>query len=386
MIADINSIYNSKVTLSQEIKLSKPVNELYPGQILQALVVKPMTHGEVLININGQNINAKTSHHFSANELLQVKVLASEPDTILQILQEHSSAKLIQDALAQLLPKQAPASQLLAFLQELQASSRNPQLQLLSSRFLAQIPSLNSLAQSFPLAVMNSGLFFETYLAQWKKEQGYSGVSQDFKGQCIKLLSALPTSPATPSNPSTPVSNQKSIPVPGAVPQPLSTEVLPDLDQMTLASMAKLLRELTDQVVSRITSQQLEHLQAKQQGMFQLMVDLPLLTPQGYEVIPLLIEHKPAGPMQKACWSISLAINLAHYGEIQGQISLSGKKLDVFLNIANTPAFAILLTKKDEIATLISKLGLEVGNIGMQKGLKENHIDKHQFNLVDIKI
>lgn len=73
----------------QEIKLAKPATELYVGQILKTVVVTTLSNDQVLININGQNLNAKASHHFTPGELFEVKVLANHPETILEVQQKH---------------------------------------------------------------------------------------------------------------------------------------------------------------------------------------------------------------------------------------------------------------------------------------------------------
>lgn len=83
----------------QELKLTKPATELYVGQLLKTVVVKALSENQVLININGQNINARTSHHINPGELLQVKVVKTEGETVLQILRAPPEFNVLHKAL-----------------------------------------------------------------------------------------------------------------------------------------------------------------------------------------------------------------------------------------------------------------------------------------------
>lgn len=88
MPVDIGYTPSIRLNPIQELKITKPDIELYAGQILKTVVVKELNENQVLININGQNINANTAHHFDAGELLQVKVVLANGETILQVLHE----------------------------------------------------------------------------------------------------------------------------------------------------------------------------------------------------------------------------------------------------------------------------------------------------------
>ena len=143
----INRPSSAQALTSQEIKLSKLDLALYLGQALKAVVLTPPNDGEVTININGQNINAKTSHHFTPGETLNVKVINTEDEIVLQVQQQAQNAPglqktILQNALLQALPKQAPATNLLENLEQLVQNSQLGQNDKLPAAIMQQIKTL----------------------------------------------------------------------------------------------------------------------------------------------------------------------------------------------------------------------------------------------------
>ncbi|MFC7782265.1 hypothetical protein ACFQY6_11375 [Legionella taurinensis] len=65
MAFDIGAVQSVRLNPVQELKLAKPAVDLYVGQILKSVVVGALKDDQVTIQINGQNINAKTAHHFA---------------------------------------------------------------------------------------------------------------------------------------------------------------------------------------------------------------------------------------------------------------------------------------------------------------------------------
>lgn len=383
MIVDVSGSQSLRLNPGQELKLSKPSVELYVGQVLKTTVVKAIAADQVLININGQNINAKTAHHFSPGELLQVKVLALGDETLLRILPQPLNQTILQAALRQALPRQASANQLLQTLQQLQQHPQLPaNLAQQIKHLLAQITPLTQLPQQLSQAVHHAGLFWESHLLNWRKEQGSQSILRDFKGNCLKLFAELNSNTAT-SHPSAP--NHSPLPLPGAKPQPLPMALALDLSQLNANQIQQVLHDQIDQVLARITAQQINHLQ-QPDGQYQILLDLPVKTPQGTEVIPIQISHHAATPIHPASWVIACAVNLPRLGEIQAHLRLTGQQLDVRMNASQTETVALLGQLQPEISQQFKHLGLTFGHYLVQQGLEDSPSQAANFHLLDIKI
>lgn len=383
---ELPQIPTVRLTPGQELKLAKPATDLYVGQVLKTVVIKALDDNQVLININGQNINAKTSHHFTPGELLQVKVLANDNEAILQVIPELKNNNVLQSALLQTLPKQAPATELLSLLHYLQSKDDLPMpLRQQIHQLINSIIPLNRLPQHITQAIAQSGLFWEAALANWKKDQPSQNIARDFKGQCMKLLGMLnpslkDTFMALPEN------NNKTLPLPGAVPQPLHKPILNLPKDMDLNSLQSILYKHVTQVLSRITSNQLIHIHQSDQQPYQLMLDLPVQTPQGLEVIPLLIQNKKAQPMQSSQWSVTFAVSLDHLGDIQATVSLSQNDLDIRINTEEKMTLNLINDHKKDLENILEQAGLRLRNWTVQEGLEDNHIDTKNLRLLDIRI
>ena len=236
MAIEMNNTSGIKLSSKEEISLNKSTSELYVGQILKAVVMAAPSNNQVMLNINGQNLNARSSHHFTPGELLELKVLDSEDETILEIQTKIPSPSILQNALLQNLPRQAPPTYLLQMLNQLKNSSDLPAL--LTDQIktiLDNIFSLSQLEQQFIQAIKQSGLFLESSLFEWQQNMNPQQLKKDFKGQCVKLLKSLPLSTEVrnnlclPSNLESRLLEQDTLPLPGAIPQPLHKDFLLNL-------------------------------------------------------------------------------------------------------------------------------------------------------------
>jgi hypothetical protein len=384
MIVDVSGSNSLRLNPAQELKLSKPDAELYVGQVLKTTVVKAIAADQVLININGQNINAKTAHHFSPGELLQVKVMALGDETVLQVLAQPLNQSVLQAALRQVLPKQTSANQLLATLQQLQQHPQLPPALAQQIRhLLAQITPLGQLPQHLSQAVHHAGLFWESHLLNWRKEQGSQSIHKDFKGNCLKLFANLSMN----SQNQVPHHQPDNVPLPlaGAKPQPLPAANIPDISLLNVGQLQELVHEQIQQVLARITALQINHLQ-QPDGQYQILFDLPIKTPQGVEVIPIQISHQAATPTQAASWLVACAVNLPNLGEIQASLRLAGQQLDIKFNAAKGETVNQLSTLQAEVMKQFKHLGLVPGHYLVQQGLEDSPAPKAHFHLLDIKI
>jgi hypothetical protein len=390
MAVEMNKTPNIRLTPGQEIKLAKPATELYVGQVLKAVVVTPLTNDQVLININGQNLNAKSSHQFRPGELLEVKVIANHNETVLEVQQKPPSLSILQSALLQVLPKQAPPTNLLQTLSQLANAEQLPHpLSQQIKAILSNITPLSQLPQQLMQAISRSGVFLESSLFEWQRGMSSQKLKADFKGQCRQLLESLPVKPGNTPCPTmesqAKVHHQDPLPLAGAIPQPMKREALPDLLSLTTEGLQHLLREQVGQVLARITANQIHHLSNDQNG-YLMMLDLPIKTAESIDVIPLMIQQHKAEPMHPSKWSVSFALSLARLGDIQATVSLSAQSVDIKINTEKSLTMDTLNQYQDEMRTVLSESGLNLRHWKLQIGLESNHIDVANLHLLDIRI
>ncbi len=390
MPVEMNKSSSVRLTPVQEIKLAKPATELYVGQILKSVVVTALTNNQVLININGQNLNARSSQQFLPGDLLDVKVIANGDETVLEIQQTSSSPSILQSALLQALPKQAPATNLFHTLNQLLNSSKLPDpVHQQIKALLHSITPLSQLPQQLMQAINRSGVFLESELLKWQREMSHFGLKSDFKGQCLKLLqtlSGLKNTNTLPAELKSILLAKDPLPLPGAIPQPLHKDVLLSLLDQSPETIQHILREQVTQVLARITASQINHLSHDNNEGFLIMLDLPIKLVDGMDVIPLMIKQHKAEPMQPSRWSISFALSLKTLGDIQTTVSLCANKIDIKFNAEQSSTINTLNQHQAEMNQILNTLGLKLREWNVQLGLENNHIDVKNLNLLDIRI
>ncbi|MFO2971825.1 flagellar hook-length control protein FliK [Legionella pneumophila serogroup 10] len=372
----------------QEIKLAKPATELYVGQILKTVVVTTLSNDQVLININGQNLNAKASHHFTPGELFEVKVIANHPETILEVQPKTPLPSLLRNALLQYLPKQAPATNLLQTLAQLMTENNlSAPINQIVKTILGNIPVLTQLPNQLMQAISQSGVFLESKLLKNKTPQE---IQSDFKGLCFKLLHSLGTDIKLPIHLPNELESgfpqQAPLPLPGAIPQPLTKDTILNLIGLSTEAVHHILREQVTQALARITTNQINYLSQENQEAYLIMLDFPLKTPDGIDVIPIMIKQHKAEPMQLSKWSVSFALNLSHLGSIQATVSIYAKIIDIKVNTQQASTLQLLNDYHKDLEETLYESGLHLREWKLQVGLEENHIDATNLRLLDIKI
>ncbi|CAM2959254.1 flagellar hook-length control protein FliK [Legionella worsleiensis] len=392
MAVEMNKPVNVRLTPIQEIKVAKPATDLYVGQVLKTVVLTALTNDQVLININGQNLNAKSSHHFTPGELLEVKVVAAtSQEAVLEVQQKNPVVSVLQNALRTALPKQAPPSAMLLTLTQLMKSDQIPSTvsQHIKSLFNS-ITNLNQLPQQFTQAVNNSGIFLESTLLNWGKGVTQYNPQVDFKGQLLQLLNTLPVDRRVNSyrvaDTEIKQLGRDPLPLPGAIPQPLSKDGIPNLQNLSMEALQHVLRDQIHQVLARITAHQINHVSQDPQEGYLLMLDLPIKNDQDVDVIPIMIKEQKAKPMQQSQWSFSFALNLPHLGALQSTITLQAQQIDIKINTEHAEALETLEEYQPDMRQIIEDLGLQLRNWNLKTGLEDNQIDVANLRLLDLRI
>jgi len=147
------------------------------GQVLNATVTARKSANTLILQINNQAVEAKTSPDKPLNIGAHLKLIVEKQDnpTLLRVLQHHSP-KLIHESRQQLLrenlPKQASLEKLTSILSQLTNNSRAvlkalpAPIELQIKKLIEQLPTQTNLKSESGLktAVKNSGIFLESKL------------------------------------------------------------------------------------------------------------------------------------------------------------------------------------------------------------------------------
>jgi hypothetical protein len=371
----------------QEIALSKLALELHLGDRFKAMVMAINKNNEITLNINGKNINAKTSHAFLPGDVLDLHVEAIGEHSLLKVQDKTTSLShlknvIMNQTLLQTLPRQAAPTNLLDSLSQLSRMEQLPTTIFSQIKaILNSIIPLEQLPHDLMGAILQSGVFLE------------SALLKDLKGQYIRLLSSLEVTNINAMGLSNTVPGPNlsleydTLPLPGAVPQPTQQNTFLNLLHESPETIQNLLYKQLSDVLARITTQQIHHLSRTPEQGYALLLDLPIKTTQGIFVIPLLIEeHKAAAPVS-SMWSISFALSLPSLGKLQGTVSLYQR------NHINLNVFVEELGQKTEMENLeaeirqiLNELELNLNQFTIALGLKPNYIEPDKFKLLDLRI
>ena len=387
---DILDLGPIKIQPGEVAKLNRAVSDLYVGQILKTVVVKAINDQTVMLNINGNNINAQTAHKFEPGQSLEVEVQRQGDSVILKVQSGNIPPQTIQKALTQVITQQLPANQTLnQLVTMLQNQQLPPSITQSLQNFLQSLPSLNQLSYALPSLVAQTGLFTENKLKK-DTNNASSPVKNDLKSLLWSVLSSSKGSNKSSDHPYlslTQLDNPEHAPLafPGARPQPFQP-FNPNLFSDTL-SLGEQLQQLAKIGLARIVSLQLTHLASTQQGHYQVMLDLPFVVDDTLQTIPLLIEQLPnPSPDQVAPWRAQFAVNLSAIGAVQTSIELTYKSLSIVCHVEKAQTQTQLNSIEQQVRQWSQEQGLILKRWQVILGLQKNNFSDHTFSMVDIKL
>jgi len=387
MAVDTINLQVGKLTPIQDIKLSKSLAELSAGQVVKAIIVNRLSDNQVVLGINGQTVNAKTTRPYLTGEVLDVKIIkATDTETLLQVQPSCApSLSKLQSALAQTLPRQWPATQLLATLQTLSQANKLPQaIQTQIHQLLSSFSTLSQLPQQFALALANSGYFFESRLLKLANDPG--AVNKDFKGQLLKLISLIPTDVASKQEKMpTAYGSKDSLPLAGALPQAHHRQFA-NLQDQSLPQILSILQEQAGHVIARIQSSQINHLLHSPDSAINLLLELPVQVAENTELISFLLTKNSNANQAAASWSIQFAVHLSELGELQAEISLQETSICVEFHVQKESTLSLLAEQHQAFTELLQSAGMQLNGWGLHHGIKEDVINTTGIKLLDIRV
>ncbi len=356
------------------------------GAVLPARVVS--SFGERLrLQLGAAVVEAKVPPEGLPTQNFQVRIIALQPEPVLEILARPTNAPL-QAALRSQLPLQLGQNALLADLAVLTSADASVLWNTLPStarsallELLASIPTTRALSTGEGLrrAIEQAGNQLEYRLrvnVQQPSDRLSEWLHTDWKANLLKLLESLPASPsghlpeAAPTPP--PLARQALTPQPRLPKLPLSQT---DAD---LQAFIGTLRQHVHGALARINIAVLEsHPLALTQTPTAMawMIELPLQTQGGYDLLALRIHREPSTNVtfqpNAHVWRLAFAMDLPKLGPIEGDVSLVGDNVDVNLWAERNTTQQQLQGMLDSLATNLREVGLKPHRLSCHIGLQK---------------
>lgn len=277
------------------------LQNLKPGQILQATVLSENQNGSVKLQIGVTRLIAQTRISVKQGQVLTLQVHKAGDLPELKLLTLPTLQQIQAKALKAILPRQQPIPPLLEKLVQSIGMSGNsaPPSEVkqafnsLVSRLLAtENPEFKGLLKA---ALLNSGLLTEARLLSNSTNNG------DLKLNLMRLIRLLQASSGAQVNAKTPPSDP------------------------TVKFLNDLLKQL-DGVLARIQTNQLASLPQDDPARQNWQFEAPILHENKIDLLQVLIEKDQASKSNEetSTWTLTLQMNLSALGPMRIQLTLQG--------------------------------------------------------------
>ena len=205
-------------------------------------------------------------------------------------------------------------------------------------------------------ALRRSGLMLESGLAQHPNEP-----PQDLKSALLLLRQglALPPGPRRTTGAVRPPPPYAGGPIAGqpAYSEPVDLEASADLRRQRLA-------DAVDGALARVELEQIASLPQKESDPTIWRFEAPVSTPQGASIAQFEIQReshgRTSGAPSTATWRVRFGLDIAPFGPVSANLSLTGEHLGVALWVQNPDAAATLRSQAPDLARGLLGPGLEV--------------------------
>ncbi|MCH8504552.1 MAG: flagellar hook-length control protein FliK, partial [Ectothiorhodospiraceae bacterium] len=298
---------------------------------------------------------------------------ALQPEPRLRILpQLDQTTQLRQEALRQVLPRQAPVTGLLANLSMLDRNTSLLQalpepVQRAISQVLVALPTHEQLSRPDGLrhAMESAGTQFESRLiAAMQGLIPSASVSADTKGQLANLLNAVfraltARPPASPSS-ATPPPSTASPP-----PPPASSTLQPG---STVTDMLAELFRQSDGALSRIQTSQL--LALASDGQLPWWFELPVRHGQQSDLLQLVVDRDTGdSDARERHWTVRLSFHFEGWGPVHCTVGLQGGTVSTSWWAEQADAASLVDRHLGELRQRLDELGFSVGGMRCVHGV-----------------
>lgn len=366
------------------------------GQLLQATVVKPAPPGEgSLVRVAGMDLALKLPQTPAEGSRLTLQVVRAGAQPILALVERGGTALPTAAAdvtarpypgsalpgtaslLSSLLPAQGSQTALLsalwslqqqpARLAELPAGIRDAVEQL-----FRQLPAADQATRPEGLrqAVQASGLFHEAALAAMAAGSA-AGPAGNLKSALLSLATRLRALPGTPPT-GLPATRHVDTPPPrpGTSPAPQPRVDTP-LALLGREALLETLRSRTDSALARLALHQWSSVDSSDTGLPRWLMELPLRSGNGIDLVHLLLEREPDQPEaeEQATWRAEFALDLPELGPVRVRIAVSGDQVRTRFWAENEDTVARIRAELPRLMQSLENRRLEVKDLGCHAGI-----------------
>jgi hypothetical protein len=370
------------------------------GALLQAVAVRDVSTGQLFLDIGNSRYAARIASGDGSGpaegEQLQLRVLRNSPVLALETLsaQKAPQSEVTADALRRYLPRQeSPAlmsSNLGWIARNLDAGtgSNLPRSIVQAANTLWQaLPEAASLgnAKTLEQAVMRSGAFLESTLADGAPADTANAARTDLKALMLQLSRALteqgarPAAASSDTAPPAPVPNARG-PL-GSLPAAPATLALLDAPA---AQMNELSRQV-DGALARLTTVQVANA-AQDSQTPSMMIELPVRHADRAAILRLRIERDTARRQSSEAqsWIVEAAVDLGTIGALHARVSLSGHRIGVQLRAESPAVVETLSARVLELESMLRESGLDVDRIVCLHGMPAGDSGARPSRLLDV--
>lgn len=361
-------------------------NNWTAGQLLKATVLEQLANNTLLLSIGKSRISAHSSLPLETGAQLQLKVIRTGEQPLLQILSKirpaMGNAEISAAALRQALPRQAPLAD---FFSGITLASYNdarlPQtVQQALQSLLASLATRAEIQnpEGVKKALNGSGLFFESNL---HSQKGPEIIKSDLKAQLLRLADLLASSNASLS---------QNINKPAQQPAQVNTSSAYLAALMNQMDMPELQRQV-ESALARIQLNQLSSLPDGEQNNPAFVIELPVKDADQTDVLAIKISQeearKEARELNKL-WSVMLSFELNGLGHLYARLTLGGEKIRASLWAEQDHTFTLLQHNMDYLRKRLTDVEFADPEVQCFKGRPEAVINERvNYNeLIDVEI
>ncbi|RLJ17218.1 flagellar hook-length control protein FliK [bacterium endosymbiont of Escarpia laminata] len=340
-----------------------PIQNLKPGQILQATALSDTQNSQLKLQIGVTRLIAQTQVAIKSGQQLTLSVEKGGKFPELRLLTTLSREQLQANALKMLLPRQQPLAQLFDKIAiQLSNSSSNPAPGNVRQAIEGMVGRLLStdqprFQQQLRTALQNSGLFTEAHLLRG------SGNPADLKLNLLRLFELINT--LLPGKGLNPQQSAAAL----AASDSSGTPLPPD---SPLRFLLDLLKQL-DGGLARIQSNQLASLPQEDPTRQTWQFELPIRHNEQLDVFRIRLQKEPgkSGEKEDAVWSLTLRMNLEPLGPMRVQLRLQGEAISSVLWAEQAETTSLIQNNLEKLRSALEKAGLDVTKLEAYQGKSE---------------
>ncbi|MBA1446673.1 MAG: flagellar hook-length control protein FliK [Chromatiales bacterium] len=355
---------NIVLPLPNALPQENPIQNLKPGQILQATALSDTQNSQLKLQIGVTRLIAQTQVAIKSGQQLTLSVENGGKFPELRLLTTLSREQLQANALKMLLPRQQPLAQLFDKISaQLSNTSSNPapgNVRQAIDGLVGRLLSTDQpqFQQQLRTALQNSGLFTEAHLLQG------SGNPADLKLNLLRLFELINT--LLPGKGLNPQQSAAALTASDSSGTPLPAE-------SPLRFLLDLLKQL-DGGLARIQSNQLASLPQEDPTRQTWQFELPVRHIEQLDVFRIRLQKEPgkSGEKEDAVWSLTLRMNLEPLGPMRVQLRLQGEAISSVLWAEQAETTSLIKNNLEKLRSALEKAGLDVTKLEAYQGKSDS--------------